>query len=458
MNRQSGRGDIRGKRIGASLRAALAVALAAGALFFANALSSRVYARWKTGGVPGLSDRTLEVLRGMRGVVDAVAVFERDHPFRDAARDLLDELREAAAGLPDLEFRISAIDVNHDVLEAAEAFREHPELSSNSILFSSGDRVRIVDEYELAGETGGRFDGERACAAALLRLAHPGAAVAYFLSGHGEYDPESRHPVTGASSLARALAASGFAAKKLVLGAQTPAVPADCRVLVVAGPRTVFPQRDREILADYLADGGRLLLLADDAGASGLGPLLELWGVRLDPPPARDGRAGRARRTAIVYGDHPAMRRMEGVLTAFASPCGVSESPPDGAAALPPRFSQLVLVDEPDGSLRCVAAVSEAARSPRGNTRVAVFGDAEFVSNALLDAGLEGNALLFLSAVEWLGDFGRPVAAGDPGGAFEPGVGAGRDWNRLGLALALGLPACILLFGLLVYVPLARLR
>ena len=458
MERETRPVDIRRRRLGASARAAIAVALAAGVVVAANALSARVYAHWRTGGSQGLSDRTLEVFRGMRGVVDAVAVFERDHPFRDAARDLLDDFREAAAGVPDLEFRVSSIDVNHDILEAAEAFRAYPELSANSILFSLGGKARIVDEYELAGESGDRFDGERACASALLRLAHPEAAVVCFLSGHGEFDPESRHPVTGASSLSRALAASGFSSRKLVLGSQASAVPADCRVLVVAGPRTVFPQRDREILSDYLADGGRLLLLADDASASGLGPLLELWGVRLEPPPGRDGRPATSRRSATVYGDHPSMRRMEGVRTAFASPCGVSEAPADGSAALPPRFSPLVSVDEPDGGLRCVAAAAEASRSPRGNTRLIVFGDAEFVSNALLDAGLEGNALLFLSAVEWLGDYGRPVVAGDFGGIFEPGVGTGREWNRLGLALLFGVPACILLFGLLVYVPLSRLR
>ncbi len=448
--------DIRRRRLGASLRAALAVALAAAILAAANLLSARLYAHWRPGSVPALSDGTLEVLRAATGVIEATAVFERDHPFRDAARSLLEEMSEAAEGMPGLSFRVRAIDVNHDIAEATEAFRRHPGLEPNSIVFEHGGRSRAVDEYDLAGEGG--FDGERACVAALLQLVRPVQTAVYFLSGHGEYDPASRHPVVGASSVGRALAANGYAVKTLVLPAEGAAIPADCGVLIAAGPRTMFPQRDREILADYLSDGGRLLLLADDALAGGLGPLLEMWGLRLEPPPAAAGRASSARRSALSYAGHPAVRRMEGVLTVFTAPCGVSAAEPGGAAALPPRVTPLVSVEDPDGAPRCVAAASEAARSPRANTRLVLFGDSDFVSNALLDGGLEGNALLFLSAVEWLSGHERPVVAGDFGGALDPGVGTGAQWHRLGVALALGLPACILAFGLLLYVPFARRR
>jgi len=450
--------DIRRRRFGASMRAALAVVLAAAILAAANALSSRLYAHWTPGAVPALSERTLEVLRSAAGVVEATAVFERDHPFRDAARDLLGEMAEAAEEVPGLSFRVRAIDVNHDIVEAAEIFRRHPGLAANSILFEHGERSRAVDEYELAGEGG--FDGERACATALLQLVRPVRTSVYFLSGHGEYGPEDRHPVVGASSIGRALAANGFAVKQLALPAEGASIPADCGVLVAAGPRTMFPQRDRELLADYLSDGGRLLLLADNALVGGLGPLLEMWGLRLEPPPAAaGGRAtGSPRRSALAYADHPAVRRMEGVLTVFTSPCGVAATPPPGSAALPPRVTALVSVDEPGGSARCIAAASEASRSPRATTRLVLFGDADFISNALLDGGLEGNALLFLSAVEWLSGHDRPVVAGDFGGALDPGVGTGAQWHRLGVTLALGLPACILAFGLLLYVPLARRR
>ncbi len=455
MNEPSSQPDIRRRRFGASVRAALAVVLAAGIFVAANALSARLYAHWSTGSVRALSDRTVEVLRAASGVVEATAVFERDHPFRDAARDLLQELSAAAGGMPDLSFRATALDVNHDIAEAAELFRRHPGLAPNSIVFEHRGRSSSVDEYELAGEGG--FDGERACVSALLQIVRPVRSPVYFLSGHGEYDPADRHPVTGASAIGRALAVNGFDARPLVLGPETSAVPAACRLLVVAGPRTAFPQREREILADYLAGGGRLLLLADDAFAGGLGPLLEMWGLRYEaPPPA--ARPSGARRSSLSYGDHPAVRRMEGVLSVFVSPCGVAAAPPPAATAVPPRVTPLVSVGAADGAPRCVAAASEAARSPRANTRIAAFGDADFVSNAMLDGGLEGNALLFLSVVEWLSGDERPVVAGDFGGALDPGIGTGRDWNRLGLALAIGVPAGVLAFGLLLYVPFAKRR
>lgn len=450
--------DIRRQRLGASLRAALAVALAAGVLVAANALSSHLYGRWRTGSLPALSERTVDVLRDSKGTIEAVAVFEYGHPFRNAARQLLEEFAEAAAGIEGLSFRHRAIDVNHDIGEAAELFRRHPELAPNSILFSNGVRTRAVDEYELADGAGGRFDGERACAVALLRLAHPVDTVVHFLSGHGEYDPANRHPVTGASGIARALEANGFSVRPLVFGASNAAVPVDCRVLVVAGPRTVFPQRDRELLASFLADGGRLLLLADEPSAAGLAPLLDLWGLRLEAPPETGVRPSASRRSTLLYGDHPAMRRMAGVLSVFTAPCGLEQTEAPGASALPPSVTRLVSVEDPDGTRRCVVAASEAARSPRGNTRLVVFGDSDIVSNALLDGGYEGNALLLLSAVDWLADGNRPVVAGGFGGAFDPGIGTDDDWYRLVLVLALGVPAAVLAFGLLVWVPLSRLR
>lgn len=449
--------DIRRRRFGASVRAALAVALAAGILASANALSARLYARWTPGARMALSERTLEALRATAGVVEATAVFERDHPFRGAARELLEELADAAGSIPGLEFRIRAIDVNHDLSEAAEAFRRHPGLAPNSIVFSHGGRSRAVDEFELAGETG--FDGERACVSALFQLVRPARSAIYFLSGHGEYDPNDRHPVLGASAAARALAANGFTSKTFAFAPGTASVPSDCGVLVSAGPRTMFPQRERELLADYLSDGGRFLLLADNALAGGLGPVLAMWGLRLEPPPAGSGRAASSRRSALSYGDHPAVRGMDGILTVFTNPCGVVGTEPPGSAALPPRVSPVVSVDEPDGPPRCVAAVSSAVRSPRAETRLAVFGDADFVSNALLDGGFEGNAMLFVSAVEWLFGHDRPVVASSgAGGAFDAGVGTDRGWNRLAAALALGVPAAILAFGLLLYVPFARRR
>ena len=66
--------DIRRQRLGASLRAALAVALAAGVLVAANALSSPLYGRWRTGSLPALSERTVDVLRDSKGTIEAVAV------------------------------------------------------------------------------------------------------------------------------------------------------------------------------------------------------------------------------------------------------------------------------------------------------------------------------------------------------------------------------------------------
>lgn len=459
--------DIRRRRHGAGARSFAAVALAAGVLAAANALSAKgLYAHWPIRPRLGLSENTRRILAGAEGTLELHAAFERSHPFRTPARRLLGEYAEAARTLPGLHLSVREVDLNHDPAEAAALLRRFPS-AANSIVVSFGGRDRVLDEYELAAPGGGgadgapaaaRFDGERAVSAAILRLAHPVRRTICFSSGHGEFDPESPHPVGGASALARSLALGGYEIRRLA-GTERE-IPADCGLLVVAGPRTMFTAQEIESVSSFLSRGGRALVLVDDPHAAGLAPLLRVWGVELAPAPG--GPRGAAV-PALEYAAHDAARDMDNILAVFSSPCVVrpADDAPAGNRADKPRAEPIVFASVSDlGPRYPVAVASELAASgaggPRGATRLVVFGDSEFVSNGMLAGGREGNAMLFAAAANWLAGSPRPRMPPAASDELDAGVAPGDGWLRLSLLLALVVPGAILLFGILVWSPLSK--
>lgn len=134
----------------------------------------------------------------------------------------------------------------------------------------------------------------------------------YFLQGHGEHPLDSAEK--GMSEADSSLKEKGYRVEPLNL-AQSSAIPEDADVIVVAGPkRQLFPQ-EVEALKTYSASGGNLLLLIDPETNSGLEPLLQDWGVKLDNRLIIDasgsGRlAGLGPTTPIIinYGDHPIVK------------------------------------------------------------------------------------------------------------------------------------------------------
>ena len=141
--------EIRFRRLGAGARAGIASLLAAGVLLAANALSARLYAHWTYRGAAALSPETLRLLQGTTGTFEIDALFEHDHPYRTAVRDLLREYEEAARTIPSLDIRVRSIDSNRDLPETVELLRRYP-VPENSVVVVHGGSYRAMDEFELA--------------------------------------------------------------------------------------------------------------------------------------------------------------------------------------------------------------------------------------------------------------------------------------------------------------------
>jgi len=472
---------IRRSRRFARLNVTVAIMLAFAILLASNYCASLLYAYWTydTAAHGKLSERTHEFIQRSQGQIRMTALFEHSHPFNGGVRHLLKEFNEAAALVPGLTIDTVAIDANHDLAAANELLRKFP-IDVNAILIEYGHEYRIISEHDMIYAKPGnnwsdetidkyitlRFSGEHACVAALSDLLNPVRSIVYFVQGHGEYNPEDPHQITGATKAAQTLSASGFVVKTLNL-LETSGVPSDCDVLLVAGPRTVFAPREIEILSTFLATGGNAMILVDTYDASGLAASIANWGLSLSPPNASTSRTHPV--ATRTYGAHPITRRLDNITTFFSNPCfvdRVSDNQAGSERADKPLISQLVLIPTSlhdtetavQTMLRPIASASELGGAMltgrRFNTRLVVCGDSAFISNAMNQEGYSGNKTFLLAATEWLA--GRqllPATSEDALPILNSGIDPLYGWTRLGVITGLAFPVSILLFGLLIYLP-----
>jgi len=275
---------------------------------------------------------------------------------------------------------------------------------------------------------------EQAITAGLQRLAYSGERWIVFLEGHGERaigDSEQG----GFSEFAAFLRDKGLKVRGLNL-ATAPAIPDNTAVLVLASPARPLLDGEAKIVDEYVKSGGNLLWLADPAEGArdpvaslgvltktldvswqkGTGILLESASLGLPPfvyittqypsnpvthdfpenalfPLVRgltwksDSEAGWNAQPLLTTSEHAWLEtgKLEGDLALDA----------DAGDTPGPLTLGVTLTREHKAAAADGAAAAEA--KPQ---RVALVGDADFLSNAYF--GQLGNSLLGLNLVQWL--------------------------------------------------------
>lgn len=474
-----------GGRFGAALHLGVAVLLAVALALLLNLLAVRIGLARESGFAVArpLAPRTLQTLAKAQGPLQVTCYFERRHPLFAPTARLLRGLRAAASSSkgPRLELRV--VDPRRDLVEAqALAARDVP---PDALVFEAGGRSLVVPAAELAGTNrSGRliFQGESVCAAAIARLATPDQPVVYWLTGHGEGDAGDYDPQLGFSAIGREIRHEGYALRPLRLW-QSHGVPADAAALVVAAPHSSLAADEVAWLDDYLVHGGRLLYLSDTARSSGLEPLLERWGVRVTAWTAVSRETLSGRDTVILdYANHAITREFAHAATVFLSCRCIQPATADAAGADRVHVTPLVVTGPEGWGTRTPSAASRvfdaredlpgpvtlAVAVERGGeaakdiamqpTRLAVFGEAAFVGNALLGARSSANRDLFINALNWLCGLDRPGAVSGEG---ETALWTGLDrhgWIVFTLCASVAAPACVLGVGLVMVARRRRAR
>lgn len=155
-------------------------------------------------------------------------------------------------------------------------------LSSNSIIVESALRSKVIsyDEiyvtdtsgYYTTGSVSYSFNAENMITGAINYVTTEDLPILYSLTGHGEAEI--------VSSLQESIDNENIEVKSLSL-LETEAVPEDCDCLLISGPTSDISEEEATVIAEYLENGGKMLLFTDFAEntLTNLLGLMENYGV-----------------------------------------------------------------------------------------------------------------------------------------------------------------------------------
>jgi ABC-type uncharacterized transport system involved in gliding motility auxiliary subunit len=289
-------------------------------------------------------------------------------------------------------------------------------------------------------------DREQEITNALIKVTTGKEAKAYFVQGHGEKDATGTDR-NGYSSALDVLKRDNYAVDKIAL-AETPEVPADASVLIIAGPTSDYLPAEIDGIKKYVRKGGKALIMLDPLMGATMRPvpnlegLLKEWGISMGHDVVLDVSGISQDATIPVvatYPDHaitkdfstftafPLSQSVRGVADTNMGPSAntqdliktsarswseadVKSLSSGGKVSLdekagdhkgPVTIGLTLSMDAPDAPAPPAAATKPGdTPPPKQQMRVVVIGDSDFASNAV--AGVPGNSDLFVNINNWL--------------------------------------------------------
>lgn len=351
-----------------------------------------------------LSDSTLQVIQSLPHPVKASAFYSKNYPTTTVIA-LLENFSRNSQG----KFSYELIDYQRNPLAA----REMDVVQDATIVVTMQDRRELV-----------RFGSEQELLASILRLLDPSERSVYFLIGHGEYSLETSGNVTGYAALRKTLQAKNYNVRELSL-LDAAEIPTDAQAIVIAGYQSALTTREVDLIANYLNNGGSLVLLLEPPSLTqiqdGQDPVVEYldkeWGItagsnmiidpNADPPLIAITNA---------YKDHPIVNVLndQRLTTIFPTARSIE------IARVPETISHSVLAvtsksawaETNMDSITNSTAIPDvgvdsqgpitlgiAAQEFNADGRIVVIGDADFANDEYFDRF--GNGDLMVNAISW---------------------------------------------------------
>lgn len=318
---------------------------------------------------------------------------------------------------------------------------------------------------------------------AIMRVTRKAVNV-YFLTGHGEYNIHDEKE-QGLTTLAKMLLANNMMAKKLLLGIKEE-IPEDCDVLVVAGPKNNFTDKEKKLVQDYLSRGGDALFLIESVLVTtpdnplseddlkrnpSLNTILNNWGIKINDDIVVDlgSHAGQDVGSPATN-NYMAHKAIVGGLdyTFYVRPRSISILP-DRRKSL--RLAPLVLtlssesswgetdrmlnvkfdevLDKP-GPVPIAFVIWEPKEEDKpSDTRIIVVTDADFLTNNYIS--YYSNAQMGLNMINWLAETDYQVMAGKNDVQVERLDLTSRQKQLVVIILIL-LPLSIMMMGAVVWI------
>jgi ABC-type uncharacterized transport system involved in gliding motility auxiliary subunit len=193
-----------------------------------------------------LSNNTIEYISTLSNEVQLTA-FHVGMPPKYLL-DLFNEYERVSAGV----IKTDIIDPIEQIAYAAK-FGNAINADERKVIVQSGENRKDVD-FSLSALS------EEKLTNAIASVSRAPRTV-YFLTGHGEYSSSSQE-YAGLSKFKQLLSDNNITSKTLMLGISQ-SIPADCDVLIIAGPKNALSQTEETIIGDYLTKGGDALFLIE---------------------------------------------------------------------------------------------------------------------------------------------------------------------------------------------------
>lgn len=450
--------------------------------------SKRMY--WAASTDMKLSQRTLQVLGMLTNRVHITIYYDSDDDLYSRVTGLLKEYQFNCS-----QIEVERVDYYRDAAAAKQVkakYRLDQVGEKNLVIFDCEGRTRVVTGQELSDYDiqsvveqktkevkRTQFRGEIAFTSAIFSVATPRSLRAYFLRGHGEHNPDSTDQGIGLSQLAVLLKDEcNIPSEKLTLWG-TNEVPADCSLLIIAGPTDPFSREELDKLQRYLDQGGRMLALFNYASVirrrtTGLEKLLSQYEVNVGENLVVDtlnSPSGHGDLKPADLGNHPIMARLQNSVIHLNRPRSIRQAKTGPGRSGASRVAELLFTGPnsliatdfrnnmpqettPTGAVPLMVAVERGSvpgvSAERGATRLVVIGDSWLMQNEGI--GSAANRDFAAQVVNWLVDQNILIAGVSP----RPVKTYRILMTQSQLAttrwiLLLGMPGGVLLIGALVW-------
>ncbi len=397
--------------------AAMMIVFLTGILIVVNIFLNRFTYRVDTTAAKqfSLAEQTRKVLKHLDSDVKVIGFFKSGEEFQ--ARELFTEYAHYSP-----RFSFEFIDPD-----------KKPGLAKSYQITSYGTMVIVgKDKQEKVQKV-----AEEDVTNALIKVTREGVKKVYFLTGHGEKDFSSSEK-GGLSTVKAKLEHENFLTDKILLAEQD-SIPSDCTVLIVAGPKSDLFQKEQDEIDKYLKKGGKVLFLLDPDSQEGYGQYLQKWGFKVGNDIVVDASgigqlfgAGPTIPIVSEYQKHALTKDFQ-IMTFYPEARSISkaETVPTGVTFTEvaktsarswgetrPLTSDKIAFDSGEdlrGPIAILAtAEKDAENQPsakedrfdlgvvKAKTRLAVFGDSDFATNAYCK--VQGNGDMFLNTVNWLAE------------------------------------------------------
>jgi hypothetical protein len=478
----------RGRKWSIGFNIVLAVILVVAVVVMVNYLSGRYFKRdyLSTRTRIELSPRTISLLRTITNDVQITYYCDpHDDQFYGDVTDLLKEYNGVNPRL-----KVKILDYLRDPGAAVEFKAKYSlgtQTNKNFFVFDRGGPFKVLPggalvdyalnqlPYDGSGQLQYErklvaFKGEMMFSSTLLTLMNPKPLKAYFLERHGEHQINDGDDLMGYLKLADWLKQNYIDVAPLSL-VGTNAIPDDCNLLIIAGPKSAIAATELEQIENYLNEGGSLLAMfnLNSVGVeTGLEKLLAKWGIGVGHGVVQDTEFYHRESDVLVqrFANHPLVSSLINEQIDLVMPREIRELSTSSSGNAP-KVDELAFSGSlsffrnvPDVKARVMKAyplmaaaekaVMKGATPQRGTTRILVVGDSIFLGNAMIE--IDANREFAFYAVDWLLDRNLLLEGMGPRSVsahkleMTPSQTQSVQWLLLG-----AMPGGILLFGGMVW-------